>query len=182
MRATATDLPEVLILEPVVYEDSRGYFFEAFNRRAFAEATGLTLDFVQDNESRSGRGVLRGIHYQYPNPQGKLVRAIDGSIFDVAVDLRRSSPTFLRWVGIELSAENRRQLWVPEGFGHAFLTLSDSARVLYKTTAEFESESDRVVAWNDPDIGVAWNLDRPPVLSAKDAAAPQTSTAPFLFP
>lgn len=173
MLARPTDLPDVLILEPRVFEDDRGFFFESYNARAFAEATGLDPRFVQDNHSRSLRGVLRGLHYQVPpHAQGKLVRAVSGRIWDVAVDLRRSSPTFGRWVGVELDDRSPRQLWVPPGFAHGFVVLSDFADVLYKTTDFYAPECDRSVLWNDPEIGIEWPLDGEPVLSPKDAGAP----------
>jgi dTDP-4-dehydrorhamnose 3,5-epimerase len=163
-------IPEVLILEPKVFGDARGFFFESFNQRAFTQATGLDLDFVQDNHSRSARGVLRGLHYQIRQPQGKLVRVVRGSVFDVAVDLRRSSPTFGRWVGMELSEHNHRQMWVPPGFGHGFVVTSDSADFLYKTTDYYAPEHERCIAWNDPAIAIQWPLAGEPQLSAKDSA------------
>lgn len=171
-QITRTELPEVIILEPNVFGDERGFFFESFNARDFEEATGLTPTFVQDNHSRSMRGVLRGLHYQLARPQGKLVRAVVGEIFDVAVDIRRASPTFGRWVGVRLSAENRRQLWVPQGFAHGFQVLSESAEVLYKTTDYWHQGDEFGIVWNDPQIGIDWPLDVPPVLSGKDAGAP----------
>jgi len=163
-------LPEVLLLEPKVFGDARGFFFESYNRRAFAEATGLDVDFVQDNHSRSARGVLRGLHYQIQQPQGKLVRVVAGAVFDVAVDVRRSSPYFGRWVGVELSAENKQLLWIPPGFAHGFLVLSDFAEFLYKTTDYYAPAHERAIAWNDPDIGVQWPIESQPLLSAKDQA------------
>lgn len=174
MDVHPTSLREVVALEPRVFSDDRGYFYESFNASHFAEATGLELDFVQDNHSRSIKGVLRGIHYQLPPAaQGKLVRVVEGVVFDVAVDIRRSSPTYGQWVGVELTAENHRQLWVPPGFGHGFLALSDSVQLLYKTTDYYAPEYDRAIRWNDPDIDVAWPLDgATPLLSDKDAAAP----------
>lgn len=173
MKAIPTALPEVLILEPRVYEDERGFFMESWNAKTFREATGLEANFVQDNHSRSVKNVLRGIHYQLVKPQGKLVRVVTGTIFDVAVDLRSSSQTFSKWVGVELSAENKRQLWVPPGFGHAFLVLSEFADVLYKTTEYWESELDRSLRWNDPSINVSWPLKGAlPILASKDATAP----------
>ena len=173
MRAVETDLPEVFLLEPSVYGDDRGFFMESFNAQTFAKLTGVDVTFVQDNHSRSAKGVLRGIHYQLVQAQGKLVRVTEGAVFDVAVDLRRSSPNFGRWVGFELSAENKRQLWVPAGFGHGFLVLSDSADFLYKTTDYYHPESERSILWNDTDIGIDWPLlpDEKPLLSGKDAAA-----------
>jgi len=172
MKVTPTALPEVLLLEPAVFGDERGFFMESYNARRFREATGVDATFVQDNHSRSVRGVLRGIHYQVVRPQGKLVRVAAGRVFDVAVDLRRSSPRFGRWVGVELSDRDNRQLWVPPGFGHAFLVLSDSADFLYKTTEYWYREHDRSLRWNDPALGIEWPLHEAPLLAAKDAAAP----------
>lgn len=177
MKVVGTALPEVLILEPRVYSDARGYFFESWNARAFAEATGLTVQFVQDNQSRSLAGVLRGIHYQVVRPQGKLVRVVAGTVLDVAVDLRRSSPSFGRWVAVELSEENRQQLWVPPGFGHGFVVKSDAAVLLYKTTDYWFAEHERVIRWDDPEIRIDWGLPRPPLLAPKDAAAPSLRDA-----
>lgn len=171
MNIIETPLPGVLLIEPQLFGDERGFFMESWNRRAFA-SRGLDLEFVQDNHSRSARGVLRGLHYQVHEPQGKLVRVVSGAVFDVAVDLRRSSPDFGRWVGYELSADNKRMLWVPPGFGHGFLVLSETADFLYKTTAYYAPQWDRGVRWNDPDIGIDWPLDGAPTLSAKDEAAP----------
>lgn len=175
MKVIETALPEVLLLEPKVFGDARGFFMESWNRQTFAER-GLNLDFVQDNHSRSAQGVLRGIHYQIKQPQGKLVRVVAGSVFDVAVDLRRSSVHFGKWVGYELSAENHRMLWVPPGFGHGFLVLSESADFLYKTTYYYAPEWDRGVHWNDPEIGIGWPLaalqGRELQLSAKDQVQP----------
>lgn len=169
MKASPTVLPEVLIVEPKVFGDSRGFFFESFNQRVFNEATGLDAKFVQDNHSRSAKGVLRGLHYQVQQPQGKLVRVVRGSVFDVAVDIRKSSPNFGRWVGVELTEENHRQLWVPPGFAHGFLVTSGTADFLYKTTDYYAPEFERCVAWNDPAIGVEWPLGgMAPQLSAKD--------------
>jgi dTDP-4-dehydrorhamnose 3,5-epimerase len=170
MRAIATDLADVLILEPKVFGDERGFFFESFNARAFEQATGLKREFVQDNHSGSQRGVLRGLHYQLQQPQGKLVRVTAGAVYDVAVDLRRSSKSFGRWVGVHLSAENRRQLWVPEGFAHGFLVLSEFAEFLYKTTDYYAPEHERCIRWDDPTLGIAWPLNGQPQLSAKDQA------------
>lgn len=173
MKVTPSPLPGVLILEPKVFGDARGFFLESWNARTFRECTGLDVNFVQDNHSRSTRDVLRGIHYQLVRPQGKLVRVVTGSVFDVAVDLRRDSPHFGRWVGAELSGENQRQLWIPPGFGHAFLVLSDCADFLYKTTEYWMAEHDRVLAWNDPQIGIDWPLEgRQPTLADKDRLAP----------
>jgi dTDP-4-dehydrorhamnose 3,5-epimerase len=174
MKATATAIEGVLILEPRVFGDERGFFMESFNRKTFGEATGLALDFVQDNHSRSARGVLRGLHYQLPpHAQGKLVRVTQGAVFDVAVDIRRASPSFGRWVGVELSGSNHRQLWIPPGLAHGFLVLSDSADFLYKTTAYYEPKAERSLRWDDPAIGIAWpDVGMAPLLSGKDAAAP----------
>jgi dTDP-4-dehydrorhamnose 3,5-epimerase len=168
MKVIPTALPDVLILEPRVFGDARGFFFESHNRKTFAAATGLDVDFVQDNQSRSDRGVLRGLHYQIRQPQGKLVRVVAGTIFDVAVDLRKGSPTLGRWVGVELSGENFRQLWVPAGFAHGFLVLSASADVMYKTTDYYAPEHERCLRWDDPQVGIDWPQGATPVLSAKD--------------
>ncbi len=170
MKATPTSIADVLVIEPRVFGDARGFFFESFNQRAFAQATGLDAQFVQDNHSRSSRGVLRGLHYQLRQPQGKLVRVVRGRVFDVAVDLRRSSPTFGRWVGVELSEENHRQLWVPPGFAHGFMVLSESADFLYKTTDYYAPEHERCIAWNDPALAIDWPQGLAPQLSAKDQA------------
>lgn len=170
MKVTPTTLPGLLILEPKVFGDSRGFFMESFNARTFRELTGLDVDFVQDNHSRSGKGVLRGLHYQIQQAQGKLVRVVRGSVFDVAVDLRRGSPTFGQWEGVELSEENQRQLWIPPGFAHGFLVTSDSADFVYKTTDYYAPEHERSLLWNDPAVGVAWPLEGAPQLSAKDVA------------
>ncbi len=169
MKTTPTALPDILLIEPRVFGDERGFFFESYNRRALAEA-GLVADFVQDNHSRSTRGVLRGLHYQIERAQGKLVRATAGEVFDVAVDMRRSSPTFGRWMGIVLSAENKRMLWIPPGFAHGFLVLSDAAEFLYKTTDYWYPEFERTLLWNDPVIGIEWPLSGAPTLAAKDVA------------
>jgi dTDP-4-dehydrorhamnose 3,5-epimerase len=168
MNVTSTAIPDVLIIEPKVFGDARGFFFESYNERAFVQATGLIVHFVQDNHSRSSQGVLRGLHYQVRQPQGKLVRVVHGSVYDVTVDLRKSSPTFGRWVGAVLSEDNQRQLWVPPGFAHGFLVTSESADVLYKTTDYYAPEQERCIAWNDPAIGIQWPLSGAPVLSAKD--------------
>ncbi|MBL8376640.1 MAG: dTDP-4-dehydrorhamnose 3,5-epimerase [Burkholderiales bacterium] len=169
MRVTTTAIPEVLLIEPRVFGDARGFFFESFNRRAFCDAVGGGVDFVQDNHSRSARDVLRGLHYQIVQPQGKLVRVCSGAVYDVAVDLRRSSPTFGRWVGEVLSEENRRQMWIPPGFAHGFLVLSEFAEFLYKTTDYWAPEHERSIAWDDPELAIAWPLHgRAPLLSAKD--------------
>jgi dTDP-4-dehydrorhamnose 3,5-epimerase len=169
VKVTPTELPEVLVIEPRVFSDDRGYFFESWNAKVFAEATGVSASFVQDNQSYSKIGVLRGIHYQVVRPQGKLVRAVSGTVLDVAVDLRRSSPRFGRWVAVELSAENRRQLWVPPGFGHAFLVKSDFATFLYKTTDYWFAEHDRCIRWDDPQVGIDWGLIGAPLLAPRDA-------------
>jgi dTDP-4-dehydrorhamnose 3,5-epimerase len=166
-----TAIPDVLIIEPKVFGDERGFFFESFNRRRFAELVGRDVDFVQDNHSRSAKNVLRGLHYQIQQPQGKLVRVAQGAVFDVAVDIRRSSPTFGQHVGVELSAENKRMLWVPEGFAHGFVVVSDTAEFLYKTTDYWAPEFERSLAWNDPTIGIQWPIQGEPSLSAKDQQA-----------
>ncbi len=166
-----TRLPEVLILEPKVFGDARGFFFESFNARDFAQCTGLDVSFVQDNHSKSAKGVLRGLHYQIEHPQGKLVRVTQGAVFDVAVDLRRSSPNFGKWEGVLLSENNKRQLWIPPGFAHGFLVTSDSAEFLYKTTDYWHPEHERSLLWNDPAVGVQWPVDGAPLLAAKDLAA-----------
>lgn len=174
MRVIPTHIADVLVIEPRVFGDARGFFLESFNQKAFNEATGLAPSFVQDNHSRSTKGVLRGLHYQKPpHEQGKLVRVVRGSVFDVAVDIRPNSPTFRQWVGVELTEENQRQLWLPPGLAHGFLVTSDSADFLYKTTAYYAPESECSIVWNDPDLAIQWPvLDRPPSLSEKDAAAP----------
>jgi dTDP-4-dehydrorhamnose 3,5-epimerase len=181
MKAIATTIPEVLILEPKVFGDERGFFYESFNARTFAEATGLQRDFVQDNHSRSQRGVLRGLHYQVEQAQGKLVRVTLGEVLDVAVDIRRSSPTFGHWVGVRLSAENKRQLWVPEGFAHGFVVLSDYAEFLYKTTDYYAPAHERCIRWDDPTLAIDWQYDGVPQLSAKDQAGLSLQEAE-LFP
>ena len=168
MKVVPTALPGVLIVEPAVMVDERGFFFENFNQRRFEEATGVKARFVQDNHARSRKSVLRGLHYQIKQPQGKLVRAVRGEIFDVAVDLRRSSATFGKWTGIVLSAENKKQIWVPEGFAHGYLALSDSAEMLYKVTDYYAPEHERTLLWNDAQIAISWPQDGPPILSAKD--------------
>jgi dTDP-4-dehydrorhamnose 3,5-epimerase len=169
MNIIPTAIPEVLIIEPRVFGDARGFFFESFNQQAFQAATGLNVQFVQDNHSRSAKGVLRGLHYQIEQPQGKLVRVVRGAVFDVAVDLRQSSPTFGQWVGAELTEHNHRQVWVPAGFAHGFLTLSDSADFLYKTTDYYAPAFERCIAWNDPTLAVNWPLaGATPLVSAKD--------------
>ena len=169
MNVMTTSIRDLLILEPKVFGDARGFFMESFNAARFREATSLDVNFVQDNHSRSGRGVLRGLHYQIRQPQGKLVRVTQGLVYDVAVDMRKSSPTFGQWEGVELSGENHRQLWVPPGFAHGFVVLSESADFLYKTTDYYAPEFERSLAWNDPTVGVDWRLgDMTPLLSAKD--------------
>ncbi|WP_153115862.1 dTDP-4-dehydrorhamnose 3,5-epimerase [Rhodocyclus tenuis] len=178
MKATPLSLPEVLLIEPKVFGDARGFFYESFNCRAFAEAVGAAVDFVQDNHSKSARGVLRGLHYQLPpKAQGKLVRVVTGEVFDVAVDIRRDSPNFGRWAGAVLSADNRRQLWIPPGFAHGFLVISETAEFLYKTTDYWAPELERAIAWNDPELAIDWPLAGAPTLSAKDAVAPGLRTA-----
>ncbi len=173
MEVRPTEIPDVLVIEPRVYGDARGFFFESFNQRVWEEKTGLASRFVQENHSRSARHVLRGLHYQIRRPQGKLVRVILGAVFDVAVDLRRSSPTFGRWVGRELSADNRRQMWIPEGFAHGFVVLSEVAEFLYMTTDYYAPQHERAVIWNDPDLAIDWPLDNGPTLSEKDRNAPR---------
>lgn len=173
MKATPLAIPEVILFEPKVFGDERGFFFESFNQRAFDEAVGRAVQFVQDNHSRSSRHVLRGLHYQLaPRMQGKLVRVVQGEVFDVAVDVRRSSPTFGQWVGAHLSAANKCQLWVPEGFAHGFVTLSETAEFLYKTTDFYAPECERAIAWNDPQLAIDWPLQGEPLLSGKDRVAP----------
>jgi len=174
---TPTALADVLILEPKVFGDARGFFFESFNAHDFAQATGVQAEFVQDNHSKSRQGVLRGLHYQISHPQGKLVRVTQGEVFDVAVDLRRSSPGFGRWVGVHLSADNHRQLWVPPGFAHGFVVLSETAEFLYKTTDYWYPEHERSLRWNDPALAIDWPLQGEPLLAAKDAQAPTLDTA-----
>jgi dTDP-4-dehydrorhamnose 3,5-epimerase len=169
MNIIKTDLPDVLIIEPRVFGDARGFFYESFNQKLWRELTGLETTFVQDNHSRSERNVLRGLHYQIQQPQGKLVRVIRGAVFDVAVDLRKSSPSFGRWVGAELSCDNKRQMWIPEGFAHGFLVLSDFAEFLYKTTDYWAPQYERSIVWNDSDLAIAWPLSGQPILSDKDA-------------
>ena len=181
MKVTLTDLPGVLIIEPKVFGDERGFFYESFNAKAFNEATGLETQFVQDNHSRSQKGVLRGLHYQVQNTQGKLVRVIAGEVLDVTVDIRRSSPHFGQWVAVRLSAENHRQLWVPEGFAHGFVVLSDSAEFLYKTTDYYTPSAERCIRWDHPTLAIDWQLDGSPQLSAKDQAG-KTLAEADLFP
>ncbi|MEY3869723.1 MAG: hypothetical protein RLZZ338_3614 [Cyanobacteriota bacterium] len=178
MNVIPTEIPDVLIIEPKVFGDERGFFFESFNHRVFAEKTGVNSEFVQDNHSRSVKNVLRGLHYQMENPQGKLLRVIMGEIFDVAVDIRKSSPTFGQSVSCILSAENKRQFWVPPGFAHGFLVISDIAEVLYKTTEYYAPQHERAILWNDPDLAIAWPLpENNPILSAKDEAGKTLKTA-----
>ena len=170
MNVVTTDLPGVVIIEPKVFGDERGFFYESFNAKSFAEATGVNTPFVQDNHSRSQKGVLRGLHYQLENTQGKLVRVTVGEVLDVAVDIRRSSPHFGKWVAVRLSAENHRQLWVPEGFAHGFVVLSEHAEFLYKTTDYYQPSAERCILWNDPTLAIDWELSEAPQLSAKDQA------------
>lgn len=177
MHCTATDLPGVMVLEPRVFEDERGFFFESFNERQFSEAIDQQVTFVQDNHSRSVMGVLRGLHYQLESPQGKLVRVVRGTVFDVAVDVRRSSPTFGRWVGVQLDAPGQRQVWIPPGFAHGFLVLSESADVLYKTTDFYAPEHEETIRWDDPAIGIDWPIADTPIVSEKDAAGRSLETA-----
>ncbi|CAI8947989.1 MULTISPECIES: dTDP-4-dehydrorhamnose 3,5-epimerase [Pseudomonas] len=181
MNVITTDLPGVLIIEPRVFGDSRGFFYESFNADVFKEKTGITSTFVQDNHSRSQKGVLRGLHYQLENTQGKLVRVTQGEVLDVAVDIRRSSPHFGNWVAVRLSADNHRQLWVPEGFAHGFVVLSDNAEFLYKTTDYYNPAAERCIRWDDPDLAIDWQLDEAPQLSAKDQAGKWLTEAD-LFP
>ncbi len=168
MKATPLAIPEVVLIEPKVFGDERGFFYESYNQKAFEAAIGSKVEFVQDNHSRSVKGVLRGLHYQIEQAQGKLVRVVQGSVFDVAVDIRKSSPTFGQWVGAILSEENKHQLWVPAGFAHGFLVLSDTAEFLYKTTDYYAPEHERCIAWNDTELNIEWPLDTEPTLSVKD--------------
>ena len=177
MQAIETGLKGVFLIEPKVFGDERGFFCESFNRRAFSAAVGVDAEFVQDNHSRSRRGVLRGLHYQIRQPQGKLVRVVAGEVIDVAVDVRRSSPSFGRWIAVRLSAENHRQLWIPPGFAHGFVVLSERADFLYKTTDYYAPEHERSVRWNDPALGIDWQIDFEPTLSAKDRDAPLLADA-----
>ncbi|MCP3718744.1 dTDP-4-dehydrorhamnose 3,5-epimerase [Paraburkholderia sp. CNPSo 3281] len=177
ITVTATALPEVKIIEPKVFGDARGFFYESFNGREFAEHVEAGVELVQDNHSRSAKGVLRGLHYQIEHAQGKLVRVVEGEVFDVAVDIRRSSPNFGKWVGVTLTTENHRQLWVPPGFAHGFVVLSESAQFLYKTTDYWFPEHERSIVWNDPEIGIDWPIDFEPMLAAKDAAGKRLSEA-----
>lgn len=179
MQVISTVIPDVLVIEPKVHRDGRGFFVETFNLANFETATGIKREWVQDNHSRSTKGVLRGLHFQNPKPQGKLVRCSSGAVFDVAVDVRSSSPTFLDWFGVELSEKNHRQLWVPEGFAHGFVVVSDVAEVLYKTTDYFHPQHDRGVRWDDPTIGVEWPLSVTPIVSQKDGLQPTVEAADF---
>jgi dTDP-4-dehydrorhamnose 3,5-epimerase len=179
MKVTPTAIPDVLVIEPKVFGDSRGFFYESFNQKAFNDATGLNETFVQDNHSRSAKGVLRGLHYQLQQPQGKLVRVVRGAVFDVAVDIRKSSATFGKWVGIELSEENQKQFWVPAGFAHGFLVLSESADFLYKTTQYYAPEYEGCIAWNDSLINIEWPLINDPLISNKDSKGLALSSAPI---
>lgn len=177
MKATPTAIPDVMVIEPNVFGDARGFFFESFNSKVFGEAVGQHVEFVQDNHSRSAKGVLRGLHYQLQRSQGKLVRVVSGAVFDVAVDIRKSSPTFGRWVGIELSEENHRMLWMPPGFAHGFLVLSESADFLYKTTDYYAPAHERCIAWDDPALAIAWPTGPIPTLSVKDQSGQQFQAA-----
>ncbi len=183
MKIIDTKIPELKIIEPAVFGDERGFFFESFNQAKFESAVGYAVDFVQDNQSRSARGVLRGLHYQLPpHPQGKLVRCVLGEVFDVAVDIRKSSPTFGQWVGVHLSAENKRQFWIPAGFAHGFLTLSEHAEFLYKTTDYWAKDCEQAIIWNDPQVGIEWPaFDGQPLLSEKDQQASKLSEQIHLF-
>jgi dTDP-4-dehydrorhamnose 3,5-epimerase len=181
MKATRLDIPDVVLFEPVVYGDERGFFYESFNLQQFETAVGRPVQFVQDNHSKSAKNVLRGLHYQLKNPQGKLVRVTQGEVFDVAVDIRVGSATFGRWVGAYLSAENKRQLWIPEGFAHGFVVLSDSAEFLYKTTNYYDPASERSILWSDPKLGIGWPNLVTPILSQKDQGA-KTLTEAEHFP
>jgi dTDP-4-dehydrorhamnose 3,5-epimerase len=177
MKATTLAIPDVILIEPAVFGDERGFFFESFNQRRFDEIVGRKVNFVQDNHSRSAQHVLRGLHYQIRQPQGKLVRVAQGEVFDVAVDLRRSSPTFGKWVGALLSEENKHQLWIPEGFAHGFVVLSNQAEFLYKTTDYYAPDAERCIRWNDPDIAIDWPFSGEPSLSAKDVQGVSLKTA-----
>ena len=177
MPIQTTAIPDVIIIEPKVFGDERGFFYESFNAKSFAEQTGIKASFVQDNHSKSAKGVLRGLHYQIQQPQGNLVRVVAGEVFDVAVDIRKHSPTFGKWVGAMLSAENKRQMWIPEGFAHGFLVTSESAEFLYKTTDYYAPEFERSIFWNDPAIGIQWPVQGEPVLSNKDKIAKLLSEA-----
>lgn len=178
MQVVHTTIPDLLIIEPKVFGDDRGFFYESFNQRRFTELTGVTDTFVQDNHSKSARNVLRGLHYQIRQPQGKLVRVIAGEVWDIAVDIRQNSPSFGKWVGVQLSAENRKMLWIPKGFAHGFVVLSDSAEFLYKTTDYWAPEHERCIIWNDADLKIDWHLDgATPLLSGKDQAGKRFADA-----
>ena len=179
MKITPTKIPDVLIIEPKVFGDERGFFFESFNKKAFEEVAGITADFVQDNHSKSARGVLRGLHYQIKQPQGKLVRVCSGEVLDVAVDIRKSSATFGQWVGVTLSADNKRQLWIPPGFAHGFIVLSETAEFLYKTTDYYAPEHERCIRWNDDELAIDWQYSEEPLVSEKDAKGSSFKEADF---
>ncbi len=179
MQVTATAIPDVLLIEPKVFGDARGFFFESFNENAFRQATGLDVSFVQDNHSKSAQGVLRGLHYQIQQPQGKLVRVVQGAVFDVAVDLRKSSKTFGHWAGAMLSAENKHQLWIPAGFAHGFVVVSETAEFLYKTTDYYAPQHERCIRWDDPDLAIDWAFSGEPLLSAKDAGGASFKEAAY---
>jgi dTDP-4-dehydrorhamnose 3,5-epimerase len=181
VKIIQTEISDVILIEPQVFGDERGFFFESYNHQKFTEKTGLNIQFIQDNHSKSKQNVLRGLHYQIQQPQGKLVRSVVGSIFDVAVDIRKSSPTLGQWVGYELSAENKRQLWIPPGFAHGFVVLSEEAEVLYKTTDYYLPQGDRTILWNDPDLAIDWQINTTPILSAKDQGGKPFAAAE-LFP
>lgn len=182
MKVTPTAISDVMIIEPVVFGDERGFFFESFNQKKFNDAVGRQLDFVQDNHSKSSKGVLRGLHYQLPpSAQGKLVRVVQGEVFDVAVDIRKSSPTFGKWIGVVLSAENKKQLWIPEGFAHGFLTLSDTAEFLYKATSYYSPETEASISWNDDKLNIRWPKVDSIQLSEKDKLSPRLEGQPLLF-
>ena len=181
MKILPAKIPDVLIIEPQVFQDDRGFFFESYNHKAFSEKTGITANFVQDNHSFSKQNVLRGLHYQISQPQGKLVRAIAGTILDIAVDIRKTSPNFGEWVSCILSADNKRQLWVPVGFAHGFVVLSETAEVLYKTTDYYAPQHERCILWNDPDLAIDWSVTNPPIVSAKDRVGQPFKSAE-LFP
>ncbi|MBF2014651.1 MAG: dTDP-4-dehydrorhamnose 3,5-epimerase [Rivularia sp. T60_A2020_040] len=181
MKIISAEIPDVLIIEPQVFHDDRGFFFEAFNLNKFTEKTSINLNFVQDNHSYSKQNVLRGLHYQILQPQGKLVRVVVGSIFDVAVDIRKSSPNFGKWVGYEISALNKRQIWIPPGFAHGFVVLSEIAEVIYKTTDYYAPQGERTILWNDRDLGINWQIDTSPIISAKDAVG-QAFASAEVFP
>jgi len=180
-KVTETHIPDLLILEPTVFGDERGFFMESFNNRDFCDAVGSEVQFVQDNHSRSSRGVLRGLHYQIQEPQGKLVRVVSGAVFDVAVDIRKNSSTFGEWFGVELTAENYKQFWVPAGFAHGFVVLSEKADFLYKTTEYYAPQFEQCISWNDPEIGIDWTIDFAPQLSEKDRSGNRLSNAMVFF-